>query len=94
MKFEWDGEKNRKNIAKHGFDFRRAAKIFNGLVLTFPDKRKNYGEERFNSIGLAGKINIVVVTHTSRNNVIRIISARRASKRERNKYEIYKTVNR
>jgi len=77
--------KNAANIGKHGIDFGDARRVFDGFVLTAPDRRFDYGEDRKTSIGsLAG---IVTVARTHRNGNIRIISARRASRRERNAYE-------
>jgi len=58
-------------------------------VLTTPNKRKDYGEDRFINIGPIGDDILVVVVHTDRAGVIRIISARKANKRERSKYHDY-----
>lgn len=53
MSFEWDEQKERANIAKHGIAFVEAAMIFRLQHIAFPDLRKNYGETRFNALGLA-----------------------------------------
>ena len=85
MKFEWDDEKNKKNIEKHEIDFIDAALVFDNPVLEREDSRGDYGEKRFIGIGILYNIEISVV-YTRRRNKIRIISARRASKDERKKY--------
>lgn len=87
MRFEWDEAKNRSNIAKHGLSFFTALRIFEGPVLTAEDTRLDYGERREVSIGRVGNVLIVVVVHTQRQDRIRLISARRASRNERNRYE-------
>ena len=93
MEFEWDENKNKSNITKHGIDFRQAQKIFaDPNLLTYEDTRFNYLEIREISIGqllltTQAKIIVIVVVHTDRNGTIRLISARKASKRERRKYE-------
>ena len=46
MKYEWDDEKNRKNLAKHGLSFEDAEQVFDGPCVTFEDDRFAYGEER------------------------------------------------
>jgi uncharacterized DUF497 family protein len=85
MEFEWDNEKNSKNIEKHGIDFVDAVSIFENPILEYEDVRKNYGEKRFFGIGILNNIEISVV-YTKRSNNIRMISARRARKDEREKY--------
>lgn len=84
--FEWDDDKNASNIAKHGLSFEKAAQIFDGPVITSIDDRIDYGEVRHISIGSIGSVVIIVVAHTDRNGKIRIISARPAKKRERERY--------
>ena len=86
MNFELDEDKNRENIRKHGFAFDDAWRIFETPVLYEVDKRKYYGEERWNGIGLLGN-RIVVVTFTYREeDTILIISLRKALKHEREKF--------
>lgn len=88
MKFEWDEAKNHSNIAKHGVDFNLAKRIFEGTVLTALDNRNDYGEEREISIGIVNGVLILTVVHTEReSNVTRLISARKATKLERKRYE-------
>lgn len=87
MKFEWDEVKNRQNIAKHGLRFEDARKIFNGFTVDRADNRFDYGEKRMISIGILADIVTLVVVHTDRGDVCRIISARRAKSVERKLYE-------
>jgi uncharacterized DUF497 family protein len=84
--FEWDQEKNRTNLAKHGVSFEEVRAIFDGPVFTAPDDRRDYGEERFISYGQLGTLVVAVVVHTSRGGPIRLISARKASRKERQAY--------
>ena len=86
MEFEWDEAKNQANIRKHGVSFEIAKRIFDRPLLTSPDRRKNYGEDRYVSIGQAGHAALIVVTHTGRHGRIRLISARPASRKERKRY--------
>lgn len=85
MEFEWPSEENRKNIEKHKIDFADAVLVFDNPVLEFEDTRKDYGERRFFGIGALQGIEIALV-YTKKKGKIRIISARRARKDERQKY--------
>lgn len=92
MEFEWDVPKNQTNIIKHGISFQEAQEVFKDpKLLTYVDDRFNYEEIRKLSIGqlLLPQLPIIVVlvVHTDRNGVIKIISARRANKKERRTYE-------
>jgi uncharacterized protein len=93
MEFEWDENKNRSNITKHGIDFQQAKRVFEDpYLLTYEDFRFSYGEIREISIGTLllttqQKIIIIVVIHTERDGFIRLISARKANKQERKIYE-------
>jgi uncharacterized DUF497 family protein len=87
MEFEWHERKRRSNLEKHGIDFWDAIGIFEGPVLTVPDNRA-YGEQRYRAIGVIDGMEIVVV-YTERRNAIRIISARRANRHERQDYKDY-----
>ena len=90
MEFEWDKGKNKKNIEKHGLDFVDVTLIFDHPILEYKDIRKDYGEKRFFGIGILQNIEISVA-YTRRENKIRIISARRARKDERQRYRsLYK----
>jgi len=85
MPFEWDAAKNRANIRKHGIDFADAARIFDGLVLERADDRFDYGEERIVAVGeVEGRTILVVYSRRGGNR--RIISARKASRNERQSY--------
>ena len=86
LEFEWDDEKDRANRAKHGISFEEASGIFDGPVFTAPDEREDYGEERFISIGRLSGLVVVVVVHTDREGRIRLISARKANRKERHAY--------
>ncbi len=88
--FEWDEEKNRVNIEKHGIDFRDAVQIFERPTLDKPDTRRNYNEVRVNSLGEVNGQVILNVTHTGRNGIIRLISARLAKHAERNAYDEFR----
>lgn len=93
--FEWDKDKNRTNIEKHGVSFEQASRMFEGFTLTVIDDRFEYGEVREISIGMIDGIAYLTVAHTDRSGIIRIISARPARKNERKRYEeaIQKTVD-
>ena len=87
LRFEWDEEKNKINIKKHGLDFDDASEIFLGPMLVALDEREEYGEDRWIGIGML-KTRTVVVLYTEREeNVIRIISLRKATSDEQKRYE-------
>jgi len=87
MNFEWDDAKDRLNIEKHGIRFEDAQKIFGGFTLAFIDDSQDYGEEREISIGMIDGIAVLTVVHTDREGTCRIISARQANRKERERYE-------
>ncbi len=91
--YEWDDDKNRKNVEKHGIDFETAKRIFDSPIVSRRDERKDYNEIRYVSIGIIDQVAIIVVVHTNRQDRIRLISARPASRRERRIYyeQIQKT---
>ncbi len=89
MEFEWDDEKNKSNLEKHGIAFEEAALIFSGVTLSKTDDRRNYGEVRTISIGQLVDQVVVVVVHTLRDHRIRMISARLAHRIERKEYHEY-----
>ncbi|BBP60891.1 BrnT family toxin [Pseudomonas sp. St316] len=86
MLFEWDEAKNRANVLKHGIDFNDVPDIFQHPMLALHDERMDYGEERWITIGLIKAMIGVVVYTERRGNVIRIISARKATKQEAIRY--------
>lgn len=86
LKFEWDEIKAANNDAKHGVTFDLAKKVFKDpFAVEFLDARQNYGEERFVIIGMVDG-HILSIAYTERSEMIRIISARRATKHEREAY--------
>jgi uncharacterized DUF497 family protein len=88
MRFEWDKNKNRENLQKHGFDFADARELFENTLLVKTDTRHDYGEDRWIGIGMLGNGIVAVLVFTKRDHeTIRIISMRKASKRERKYYE-------
>lgn len=84
MEFEWDEEKNRKNIAKHGIDFKMATQVFSDRrCVEIYDEKHSGEEDRYLAIGnVNDMVMILTVVYTDREDAIRIISARRATKRE------------
>jgi hypothetical protein len=87
MQFEWDGRKAAQNIAKHGVPFEYAARVFlDQHRRESEDTRRNYGETRWLSLGKI-EDRLFVIAHTRRGEVIRLISARKANRREQRKYD-------
>ncbi len=89
LRFEWEEKKNKQNIQKHGISFEEAQTVFldeNALRFFDPDHSQN--EDRFIMLGLSFKMRALVICHCYRENntVIRIISARKADKRESKDY--------
>ena len=88
MEFEWDQNKAAHNLAKHGVSFEEAATLFGDpLAITFFDPDHSNDEDRFLTFGYASNGVLLVVSHTDRGDATRIISARRATRRERKIYE-------
>lgn len=85
MRFEWDDEKERVNILKHGIDFSTAALVFNDENrVELYDEIHSESEERYITIGLiGGTAYIVFVVYTEREDAVRLISARKATRLER-----------
>ena len=86
MGFQWENDKSVANEAKHGISFLQAAQIFRERVLKAEDNRRNYGESRFIATGSYDNT-LVNVVFTERGGDIRIISAWRASRRDRKTYQ-------
>ena len=87
INFEWDGKKAESNLKKHGIDFADAVSIFedmNAITLEVVHEQ----EQRFISVGLDCFARILVVVYIWRGDTIRIISARKATKREQKYYEV------
>jgi uncharacterized DUF497 family protein len=88
VEFEWHAGKAAENLQKHGVTFEEALTVFGDPpASTIPDPDHSLGEQRFVTVGLASSQRLVVVCHTDRGDSIRLISARRANRRERNAYE-------
>lgn len=85
IEFEWDEDKRLRNVQKHGIDFVDCTRVFGGYTITTEDTRQDYGERRFVTFGLA-KGRVVSVVHTETGRKIRIISARKATRREEKAY--------
>lgn len=91
--FEWDAKKAHNNHQKHGVHFDEARTIFSDpLLLTYPDELHSEKEERFISIGYSSRNRILLVVHTEHHEteigiIIRIISCRKATNKERKSYE-------
>ena len=87
MRFEWDAAKNEANIRKHRIDFADVPEVFKGPVYLARDTRKEYGEDRWGGIGFLGNGVVVVVYVERAQDTIRIISARKAEKHERETFQ-------
>ena len=91
MQFEWDSEKERANLKKHGVSFDLARRVFEDPNHLSTQDRHEDGEERWQTLGLIGPVAIFLVAHTIEDGngeeVVRIISARKASKTERRRYD-------
>ena len=86
MNLAWDAAKNRANVTKHGLDFADAEQVFSGPCVTFEDDRFDYGEKRLLTLGLLAA-RVVVIAHALRGDeVTRIISMRKANRREQKIY--------
>ncbi len=88
MRFEWDAVKAAANVRKHGVDFDEAATVFaDDLSATARDPDHSVAEARFLTFGMSNGNRVLVVSHTDRAGVIRIISARVATRKEKRIYE-------
>jgi uncharacterized DUF497 family protein len=88
MEFEWDPGKEGRNLAKHGVSFHEAATVFGDpLAITFSDPDHSDDEDRFLTFGLSIEGHLLVVSHTDREERVRIISARKSTRKERRLYE-------
>jgi uncharacterized DUF497 family protein len=88
MEFEWDTNKAIANLQKHEVSFAEAATVFGDpLSITFPDPDHSINESRFITIGLSTNGRIIILSHTDRDERIRIISARKATRKEQRFYE-------
>ena len=88
LTFEWDEEKAQQNLVKHGVSFPEATTVFGDLLsATIPDPDHSVGEERFITVGMSHQSRLLVVAHADRDDTIRIITARVATRAERKSYE-------
>jgi uncharacterized DUF497 family protein len=88
LTFEWDEVKAKTNFKKHKVSFEEGKTIFNdSFLFTFSDNEHSANEERFINIGFSANGRILVLTHTERQDKIRIVSCRKATTQERRFYE-------
>ena len=88
LTFEWNPQKAKSNIEKHDVSFEEASTVFRDpLSLTIDDPLHSTGEARMVQIGISNHNRLLVVVHTERGDNIRIISARKANRKERGHYE-------
>lgn len=86
--FEWDSRKAQSNKKKHGITFEEASTVFGDILsITIDDPGHSVGEDRFITVGTSVNGRLIVVVHTEHDDIICIISARKATKHERKQYE-------
>ncbi len=86
--FEWDGKKATANTRKHGVSFDEACTVFGDpLAILIPDPDHSRGEQRYLLLGMSNRQRLLVVAHAERPPRTRLISARRATAKERRTYE-------
>jgi uncharacterized DUF497 family protein len=81
MHFSWNERKRRANLKAHGLDFVDAEKVFGGPTFTYEDDRFEYPEQRFVTLGFLNRVAVSIV-HTETEDEIRVISFRKATKKE------------
>ena len=87
LQFDWDPKKARRNLRKHGISFEEASTIFDDpLYISFLDAEHSAEEERHITIGMSNKVRLLMAAHTERKKMVRIISARKATKNEEKFY--------
>jgi hypothetical protein len=88
MEFDWDQNKAASNLSKHGISFDEAKTVFDDpLYLDFFDPDHSYHERRYIIIGRSSNNRLLMVSYTESKNTVRLISARKATSRERKDYE-------
>ena len=88
MRFEWDSDKAGANLRKHGVSFDEAVTVFyDPLSATFDDPDHSHGEPRLITVGYSAQGRLLVVCHTEQGRAVRLITARRATARERKRHE-------
>jgi uncharacterized DUF497 family protein len=85
MRYIWDEAKRQANLSKHGLDFADAERVFAGPMVLFEDGRKDYGEHRMIGMGLLETL-VVLIVHVESDDIIRIISMRKAESDETDLY--------
>jgi uncharacterized DUF497 family protein len=91
MAFEWSKEKERGNVAKHGISFRSAASVFlDWYGILVDDVEHSGNEERYLLLGMSMYDGLLIISHCYRNDIVRIISARKAESQEREVYRWYR----
>ncbi len=85
IRFTWNIKKNQQNCTKHGLNFEDAEHVFAGKTVSFEDDREDYNETRYITLGELKK-RVVVIVHTERDLMTRIISMRKANEREKKIY--------
>lgn len=89
MEFEWNPEKSRHNLTKHGVAFEEAQTVFGDpLAITIHDPDHSHEEERFLTTGLSIRQRLIIVAHTERAGRVRLITAREVAAPERSQYEL------
>lgn len=94
LRFEWDARKAAINLRKHGVSFEEAKTVFlDEEALLIPDEEHSTEEDRFVIMGFSVQLRILVVCHCHRqsDDIVRIISARKANSTERKQYEQQRT---
>ena len=86
MRFEWDEAKNRANIRRHKIDLADVPPVFDGPMFVSLDTRRDYGEDRMIGIGFLQAAVVLVVFVERENDTIRIVSARKAERHERERF--------
>ena len=88
MLFDWDEEKAKSNLAKHGISFDEATSVFDDpLFLIFADPEHSLQEQRFLIMRESARGRLLVISYTDRKDITRLISARPATRKERKAYE-------
>ena len=94
LTFEWDEEKANTNLRKHQISFEEAKTVFNDpMSITIANPDHSINEERYVDIGISSQGQILVVVYTERGETIRVISCRKATRREQRAYEQYRQEN-
>jgi hypothetical protein len=88
VRFQWDADKARLNLKKHGVSFDEAVTVFyDPLAATFDDPDHSHDEWRLVTVGYSARGRLLVVCHTERGRSVRLISARTATTHERKRHE-------